>query len=115
MVHLKAVPKVFIKSFRFMVLKSIWVMINRFCVQILLKTKKRESYNQAFEELIKLIGKDKEDFQLKKINTDFETALQTSLFKIIKQKYEIDIEFKGCWFHFNQAGLFTSMLRHYFK
>jgi len=35
--------------------------------------------------------------------SDFEMALQTSLFKIIKQKYEIDIEIKGCWFHFNQA------------
>jgi len=30
-------------------------------------------------------------------------ALQTSLYKIVKQKYKIDVEIKGCWFHFNQA------------
>jgi len=41
------------------------------CAEIFLKAKDRETYNEAFEQLFQLIDKDKQDFKLKKIITDF--------------------------------------------
>lgn len=68
------------------------------CAKILLKRKDRETYNKAFEELIKILSPPAE-FDLKRVFTDFELALHQSLFKILDKNVEI----KGCWFHFNQA------------
>lgn len=68
------------------------------CAKILLRRKDRDTYNKAFEELIKILNP-RDELNLKSVFSDFEIALQQSFFKILGQ----NIKIKGCWFHFNQA------------